>query len=535
MSTSINTCAGIPALRVVVVGAGIGGLVAAARLAHAGLRVTLLERATAVGGKLRTDDAGGRAVDAGPTVFTLRPWFEALFDDLGERFDAHVTARPLAVLARHAWRDGSRLDLHADARASADAIGAFAGAGEARRYVAFCERSRGIFDALEHTFMRASRPTPWSLPWRAGWRGLPALAGISPFARLMDELARAFRDPRLRQLFGRYATYCGSSPYAAPATLMLVAHAERLGVWCIDGGMGRLAAALAGIARARGATVRCGAHVARLLVQGGRACGVALADGERIDADVVVWNGDAAALAQGLAGDDARRAVPRDAATATRSLSATTWSALARVDGFDLGHHNVFFADDGAAEFCDLFDARRLPRGPTVYVCAQDRSGAERPQGEERLFWLVNAPAAVGRPAAHIGTDPGAALADEEIDACERRTLDHLNHCGLRLTSVTTPTRTTPHDFHARFPGTGGALYGRATHGWMTSFRRPGSASQIPGLWLAGGSVHPGPGLPMAATSGWLAAQAILGARPRSRISIAPSPATATPGGTSMR
>jgi 1-hydroxycarotenoid 3,4-desaturase len=528
---SIHTCSdgGIDrtARRVVVVGAGIGGLVASARLAHAGLRVTLLERAGTVGGKLRTDDAGGRAVDVGPTVFTLKPWFEALFDDLGERLDAHVTTRPLAVLARHAWGDGSRLDLHADAHASADAIGAFAGTGEARRYVAFCERSRGIFDVLEHTFMRVPQPRPWSLPWRAGWRELPALAGISPFARLMDELARSFHDPRLRQLFGRYATYCGSSPYAAPSTLMLVAHAERLGVWSIDGGMRRLAAALSGLARARGAVIRCNAHVARVRVRGGRACGVELADGECLDADAVIWNGDAVALAQGLAGDEARPAAPRDAAAATRSLSATTWSALARVEGFDLEHHTVFFADDGAAEFDDLFRAQRLPRGPTVYVCAQDRAGADRPPADERLFWLVNAPPVADRP--------DHALTNEEIDACERRTMDHLRRCGLRATFTTTPKRTTPHDFNQRFPGTGGALYGRATHGWMAAFRRPGAVSRVPGLWLTGGSVHPGPGLPMAATSGWLAAQAILGTRRRSRTSIAPSVATATPGGTSTR
>jgi 1-hydroxycarotenoid 3,4-desaturase len=232
--------------------------------------------------------------------------------------------------------------------------------------------------------------------------------------------------------------------------------------------------------------------------------------------------------------------VSHDAATATRSLSAMTWSALARVEGFDLEHHNVFFADDGAAEFDDLFRARRLPRAPTVYLCAQDRAGSDRPPRDERLFWLVNAPAvagaaATGRIDGFLPTGQGAALADEEIDACERRTMDHLRRCEAHVTFTTTPTRTTPHDFHERFPGTGGALYGRATHGWMASFQRPGSSSRLPGLWLAGGSAHPGPGLPMAATSGWLAAQAILGSRRRSRISIAPSVATATPGGTSTR
>ncbi|MBQ0960495.1 phytoene desaturase [Ideonella sp. 4Y11] len=516
--------------RVIVVGGGIGGLVAAARLAHAGRAVTVLERAAHWGGKLRSQAAGAAWVDAGPTVFTLKPWFEALFAELGESFDARVPTRPLPVLARHVWRGGDTLDLLADARQTVDAIGAFAGPDEARRYQAFCTRAERIFRALEHTHMRAPRPTPWSLAWRS-WRaqglpGLAALAGIAPFATLMDTLAQQFRDPRLRQLFGRYATYCGASPFAAPATLMLVAQAERAGVWRIPGGMQRLAQALAEVAAARGAVLRTGAHVSELLIEGGRIGGVRLADGECLRADQVLWNGDAAALARGLAGESARAATPSDAATAPRSLSALTWTALAEAQGLALAHHTVFFSSDGASEFADIFGAGRLPRRPTVYLCAPDRDDtAPPPEGLERMFWLVNAPAQAD----------GQGLSPQEIEPCELRSLTHLRRCGLRLRwQPETVLRTTPADFAARFPGTGGALYGRATHGWQASFRRPGSASRIPGLWLAGGSVHPGPGLPMAATSGWLAAQAMLRA-PSARVSITLSRPAAMPGGTSTR
>lgn len=516
--------------RVIVVGGGIGGLVAAALLAHAGRAVTVLERAEHWGGKLRSQAAGAGWIDAGPTVFTLKPWFDAVFAQLGESFDAHVATVPMPVLARHFWRGGETLDLLADPHQAADAIGAFAGPDEARRYQAFCGRAERIFRTLEHTHMRAPRPTPLSLAWRS-WReqglpGLAALAGIAPFATLMDELAQQFRDPRLRQLFGRYATYCGASPYAAPATLMLVAQAERAGVWRIVGGMQGLAAALVDIASARGAVMRTGAHVSELLVEGGRACGVRLADGECLRAAQLLWNGDAAALARGLAGDAARQATRSEAATAARSLSALTWTALAQAQGPALAHHNVFFSTDGAAEFADLFGAARLPRRPTVYLCAPDRDEAQpSPGGLERMFWLVNAPA----------NADGLGLSEQEIEQCELRSLTHLRRCGLRLRWQTaTVLRTTPTDFAARFPGTGGALYGRATHGWQASFRRPGAASRIPGLWLAGGSVHPGPGLPMAATSGWLAAQAMLLA-PQPRVSITLSRPAAMPGGTSTR
>ncbi len=512
-----------PVRHVVVVGAGVGGLVAAAVLAREGQLVTVLERAETPGGKLRTQLSGGRPIDAGPTVFTLRSVFEALFDRLGVALDAVLPLQPLGTLARHAWTDGSRLDLHADFEASADAIGRFAGAHEARAFRHFSARAREVFGALEASFMRAQRPTPWGLVARAGWRGLPGLLRIAPFATLWDALQGEFRDPRLRQLFGRYATYCGSSPFDAPATLMLVAHAERTGVWAVEGGMHRLAQALAGLARRQGAELRCGTEVARLRVEGDGVRGVELADGEVVAADAVVFNGDASALAQGLLGSPAAGAVSMPPHT-QRSLSAVTWTLRARARGFPLERHTVFFSDAYREEFEAILRRRALPARPTVYVCAQDRVGDADPGEDERLLCLVNAPA--------VGDGPG--LDAREIDACEQATFAQLARCGLTLDRSRHEThRTTPADFHRLFPGTGGALYGQATHGWRSSFSRPGSRSRIPGLYLAGGSVHPGPGVPMAALSGLLAAEVVMQDL-ASRTSTSRWRPMATPGGTSM-
>ena len=183
--------------RVVVIGAGVGGLVAAALVAAQGHEVTVLEQQAAPGGKLREVELAGRRLDAGPTVFTMRPVFEALCEELGVRLDELLTLRPARVLARHAWGDDERLDLPADLDAALDAIGAFAGAAEARRYLAFCNRARRIHDALERPYLHASRPGLAQLLWRAGWRGLPALAGIAPFTRLWTALGTHFHDPRL--------------------------------------------------------------------------------------------------------------------------------------------------------------------------------------------------------------------------------------------------------------------------------------------------------------------------------------------------
>ena len=425
------------------------------------------------------------------------------------------------MLARHAWSDSERLDLFADLDRSAEAIGDFAGAREARGFRDFAERARAIYATLEGPFITSPSPTPVSLALHAGFSGLGDLWRISPFHTLWRALGGYFHDERLRQLFGRYATYCGSSPFEATATLMLVAHVEQAGVWLIEGGMHRLAEVLAARARAKGAAFRYASEARRVHISNGRASAVTLADGETLDADAVLINADVAAVAAGNFGEAIRPAVP-SANPSSRSLSAVTFALLAKTEGFPLSRHNVFFSNDYRAEFDDVFVRGRLPKAPTVYVCAQDRwaNGGSPPQGEERLFCLVNAP-----PAGDKRNFPA-----EEIEPCRLQAFALMQSCGLKIaTRPETTVITTPADFERFFPATGGALYGQASHGWTASFTRPGARTKIPGLYLAGGSTHPGPGVPMAALSGRLAAASIL----QDLASAAPSRTAATLGGMS--
>jgi 1-hydroxycarotenoid 3,4-desaturase len=507
---------------VVVVGAGIGGLGCAIDLAAAGFAVTVIERAERSGGKMREVDVGASRVDAGPTVLTMRWVFDALFESAGSALESQVGLSSLDVLARHAWSDRERLDLYADVERSADAIGDVAGAREAAGYRAFSAESRRIYETLKDTFLGAQTTGPVGLAGRIGPGKIGSLLALRPFETLWQALGDHFHDPRLRQLFGRYATYCGSSPFAAPATLMLIAHVEQAGVWCVEGGMQRLAEALERLAISLGVTFRHGADVRRIEVDGGRASGVTLAGGERIAADWVVVNAGAAALRSGVLGDAARTAPTGDAA-APRSLSAVTWALRTRATGFPLVRHNVFFSGDYAAEFADIFGHDRPPRAPTIYVCAQDRDdGGQDIAGDERLLVLMNAPAAGDRHA----------MDEEELAECETRVFGYLERCGLTLDrSQGTSAITTPVRFEAMFPGTGGALYGAATHGWAAAFDRPGARTTIPGLYLAGGGAHPGAGVPMAALSGRLAAQRLMTDRASTRRFLA----GATFGGTSTR
>ncbi len=354
--------------------------------------------------------------------------------------------------------------------------------------------AKRTYTTLADTFLSRPATSPLGLTKRIGLSRPGDLLSIRPFETLWGALGHYFHDPRLRQLFGRYATYSGASPFLSPATLMLIAHVEADGVWAVAGGMHRIARALEALACGHGATFRYDAPVAEIVVGRTGAEAVVLASGERLAAAAVVVNADPQALASGRFGAGVARAVPplkpRD-----RSLSALTWTLAGATSGFALDHHNVFFSDDYAAEFADLA-AGRLPRSPSVYVCAADRAAGGTLQSPEALHMIVNAPAV------------GDGLSAGEIDQCEAATFAQLARAGLTIVP-TAMVRTTPGDFATLFPATGGALYGRASHGWRASFQRPGATTPIPGLFLAGGATHPGAGVPMAALSGQLAADAV--------------------------
>ena len=163
-----------------------------------------------------------------------------------------------------------------------------------------------------------------SLMTRLGPQGLAQLAQLGPMRTLWQQMCLQFKDERLRQLFARYATYCGSDPWQSPATLMLIAQVEMDGVWSVDGGMVAMAQALARVASRQGAVMRYHSLCDRIETRQGRVCGVHLSSGEFLEADRVIFNGDVQALRQGMLGEPARNAVPQDAPT--RSLSALTWS-----------------------------------------------------------------------------------------------------------------------------------------------------------------------------------------------------------------
>ncbi len=483
--------------KIAIVGAGIGGLAAAAVLSRRA-EVTVFEAGPGPGGKIRQQDADGYAIDCGPTVFTMRWVFDSIFAAAGSSVEAQLALSPLETLARHYWPDGSVLDLYADIGASADAIAAFASPADADNYRAFCHEARRVYETLEASFLTRPKPDMLSLATAAS---PAALLSLKPFTTLWRHLEQRFGDQRLAQLFGRYATYCGCSPFEAPATLMLIAHVEQAGVWTLDGGMGALARALERVARKNGAEFRYNTPVERILVSGRRATGVGLADGTSHAAGSIVTNCDMAALASGAFGPDAAVAVSSQHGKSERSQSAMTWTLSARASGQPLSVHTVCFSNDYAAEFDAVFRHGRVPDQPTTYLFAPEAARMGDRDTAPPVFILINAPA----------NGDTAAYGAEELERCFSSMTAQIAACGLVLDPVPgSLTATAPDTFARRFPATGGALFGPAGHSWRSPFLRPGVRSKLAGLYLTGGSVHPGPGVPMAALSGLASARALM-------------------------
>ncbi|NJP33434.1 phytoene desaturase family protein [Micromonospora thermarum] len=489
--------------RIVVVGAGVGGLATAARLATTGHEVTVFEQGDTVGGKLgryvHDTPAGPFHFDTGPSLLTLPQVLHDLFEDTGAKLDEYLDLVPLDPIVRHVFAHGGpTLDSCADPAAFANRIGAAFGDRAAADWQRLWRRAERVWTASERDILRRRVDSPRDLAALA-WR-LGDLAAIGP-GRTLRGLGRShLSDPRLRMLLDRYATYTGADPRRAPAALVAVPYAElAFGGWYLRGGLGTLADALLTRCLDLGVVVQTGARVTRIDAAGGRVHGVRLANqAAPVPADVVVANVDALTVYRDLLPSPRRLA-----GLADRSLAGFVLLLGVRGDS-GLAHHTVFFPGDYDAEFDAVFGApgrgvrARPATDPTVFVTVADDEMV-RPAGHEAWFVLVNA--------ARHGTAAGAvdwrrpglaeAYADHVLDVLAARGVDVRDRLVFREIR-------TPADLDTATGAPGGTIYGTAG-----GLLRPPNRGAARGLWLVGGSSHPGGGLPMVTLSAQIVAEEI--------------------------
>jgi phytoene desaturase len=489
-------------LPVIVIGAGLGGLSTAIRLAAQGRRVILLEKNERVGGKLNLVSAAGYTFDTGPSLLTM-PWvIEELFTVAGRRMDDYLQLDQIEPTCRYRWPDGETFDAwqrlpqliqEVERISPQDVPGLF-------RFLAHTAR---IYDAVADNFLLRPFDGLGELLTPRLFRDGPRIDAL----RSVDSAVRSFfRSPHLRQLFNRYATYNGSSPYLSPATFNVIAYIELAeGGWYVRGGMYQLARALQRLAEELGVELRLSSPVAAILSADGAAHAVRLASGEQLAAAQVVVNADPRYAYPAL--------LPDQTATAARlARLEPSCSGFVLFLGVDtvypqLAHHNIFFSSDYRREFAAIFQKGVPAADPTIYVAATCVSDPEHaPPGHMNLFVLVNAPA--------LG--PRVCWA-RESEAYGDLVIAHLERMGLQdlARRVVYRQTWTPVEIAARYNAAGGAIYGLSSNNRFSAFMRPPlRARELRGLYFVGGGTHPGGGIPLVLLSGRAVAERVSADQP---------------------
>ncbi len=489
-------------LRVVIIGAGMGGLAAALRLAHAGHRVTVVEKNARPGGKVNVLERDGFRFDTGPTILTMPGEIKRLFSDLGRAPEAYIELLPFEPIYRAHFRDGTLFNLHADEQQTLEEIRRIS-PRDAVAYQSFMRRTERIWRAIDGALFDRL-----FLSWRDIFQPTVFRAGLQVDAlrTMYQRVDSTFHDPRIKQLFMFQAIYVGASPRQTPATYTVIPYLEqRHGVWFPRGGLYSLVEAAMRVAEEQGVEVRCHAPVATIRVEQGRARGVELESGEWLPADVVISNADLVHTYGELVPSEARRRYSDKALQRFDPSSSAFILYLAVERSYrELVHHNIYFGGDYDREMLDIFERQRMPDDGSWYICAPTRTDpALAPPGCEALYVLTLAPA----------LSPASPDWERDKEMLAQRLLDKMEQ-EAGLTDIRQHLRWmelfTPQDFASVYNGNRGSIFGLSAIFRQTAFFRPPNRSEdVRGLYLVGGSTQPGGGVPIVMIGGRLVADLI--------------------------
>jgi len=476
---------------IIIIGAGLGGLSAACRLAKTGFSVTVLEKNEAVGGKVNFVEANGYKFDTGASLLTMRHVLEDLFEFCGKRVEDYLEIVPLEPICRYFWSDGTRFDASQNIEKTEIEIAKLE-PSDVENFRKYLADSKQKYEIAERTFLAKSLN---DLPKLLRAKYLPDLLKISTLKTLDKHNASYFKSPKLQQLFNRFATYNGSSPYQTPATFALIPFVEfGLGAWYVRGGMYEIPRALEKLAIELGVKIFTESEVEKIVVEDKKAVGVKVG-GEIAGADAVISNADAV--------ETYRNLLPiKKFQNREPSCSGFVLLLGTRKKFPNLAHHNIFFSDDYRGEFDAIFKEKVPAPNPTIYICATSRTDeTQSPDGHENLFILVNAPYTNDK----INWQTEAkSYRDLIIKKLESFGIEDLE------SSIDFEQIITPEDFEKKYRANRGSIYGISSNGIFSAFLRvPNRSREIENLYFVGGATHPGGGIPLVLLSGKMTAEMI--------------------------
>lgn len=468
-----------------VIGAGVSGLAAAIRMRNKGYKVTVYEANSFPGGKLSSETSNGYRFDMGPSVFTMPHYVDELFRLSGKEPREHFNYMHLDPVYRYFFDDGSMLDAyHGKEKFAAQLSEKTKDSKEdILRYLNHTEQ---VYSLTEEVFMHNSLHKLKNFFTRPVLRGFLNFGKIGAFDTMNGANSKAFKDRRLVQVFNRYATYNGSSPYLAPATLNVIAHVEiAKGAFYPTGGMYSITLALEKLAKDIGVQFHYSTPVREILINNQKIAGVRTDNGTA-PFDVVISNMDVYNSYQKLLPGVQK---PLRSLNQPKSSSGIIFYWGIKKEFSQLGLHNILFSGDYEAEFNSIFSSKTIYHDPTIYVnITSKHTPTDAPPGCENWFSFINVPNNTG----------------QDWDKLVAEAREHMiNKINRVLSTDIRPLIDAemvfdPRVIESRTSSAFGAIYGNSSNNKFAAFlRHPNFSRQIKGLYFCGGSVHPGPSIPL--------------------------------------
>lgn len=486
-------------MEIKIIGAGLGGLAASCLLAHKGHSVSILEKNAQPGGKINEISAQGYRFDTGPSLLTMPFIIEKLFEFCNKDISDYINIQPVDPICRYFYPNGIQFDCYQDTGLNIAQIQQFA-SDDVSTYKKFLDYSNQLYECTKEAFLF----NPLYGLSDLGSLNFTDFFRIDAFSTVSERVDKLFDSPELRQFFKRFTTYNGSSPFQAPATLNVIPHVElSMGGYYIEGGMYTLIEALTTLAGQLGVTIHYNTEIAHINTAEGQVTGISDTSGNYHAADIVVSNSDASeTYLHLLTKDDISRLKRKKVAHVEPSCSGFVLMLGIDKSYNALTHHNIFFSEDYQKEFKQIFEDKMMPDDPTIYIANTSYSNpAHAPKDGSNLFILVNA------PYLNSNIEWGS-----EHKSYQEKIIRKLQEHGLTDLSdhIQFSKTITPKDFYQKYRSNKGSIYGTSSNSKLSAFMRPKNKSRsVKGLYLVGGSTHPGGGIPLVTLSAFHAVELI--------------------------